>query len=334
MQGASMRNVAVAASAVALVVLIAVAAVSEGGLSSGLAEAQAKVGEAKAAVKPVKMTLKDLQARVSQVMNEERKEGELVRAAMMKREQSEVQLETAEDGLTGNDAVAAAASHQSIQELKDAITKDGTVAKKDKAARKKLQRELDKDLAQLATNQITAHNEKVAAKAKGTVKLAMAKQVHKTAPAATHLKSEKSKGTTSPAGKEAILAEELHQLLSLKKVRAALKQSLSENEVKIAEGVAKKLGSAWEAVPDLDPAVVAEVAVATAEKEQDIPLEADGKTPAVNVPLCCRHCTANELRGGCGWLGRTSRGAIFWKCAMYARYASAFCVMFDRLFVI
>jgi hypothetical protein len=148
------------------------------------------------------------------------------------------------------------------------------------------------------------------------------------------LKSEKSKGTTSPAGKEAILAEELHQLLSLKKVRAALKQSLSENEVKIAEGVAKKLGSAWEAVPDLDPAVVAEVAVATAEKDQDIPLEADGKTPAVNVPLCCRHCTANELRGGFGWLGRTSRGAIFWKCAMYARYASAFCVMFDRLFVI
>jgi hypothetical protein len=56
------------------------------------------------------------------------------------------------------------------------------------------------------------------------------------------LKSEKSKGTTSPAGKEAILAEELHQLLSLKKVRAALKQSLCENEVKIAEGVAKKLG--------------------------------------------------------------------------------------------
>jgi hypothetical protein len=298
MQGASMRNVAVAASAVALVVLIAVAAVSEGGLSSGLAEA--KVGEAKSAVKPVKMTLKDLQARVSQVMNEERKEGELVRAAMMKREQTEVQLETAEDGLQGTDAVAAAASHQSIQELKDAITKDGAVAKKDKAARKKLQRELDKDLAQLATNQITAHNEKVAAKAKGTEKLAMAKQIHKMAPSATHLKREKSKGTTSPAGKEAIFAEELHQLLSLKKVRAALKQSLSENEVKIAEGVAKKLGSAWEAVPDLDPAVVAEVAVATAEKEQDIPLEADGKTPAVNVPLCCRHCTGNELRGECG----------------------------------
>jgi len=57
--------------------------------------------------------------------------------------------------------------------------------------------------------------------------------------------------------------------------------------------VAKKLGSAWEAVPDLDPAVVAEVAVATAEKEQDIPLEADGKTPAVNAPWCCRLCTAN-----------------------------------------
>jgi hypothetical protein len=72
------------------------------------------------------------------------------------------------------------------------------------------------------------------------------------------------------------------QLLSLPKVRKALAQSLNANELKIASEVAKSLGAQFN-ITGLNDDMVAEVAVATAEKDQNIPLLADMKTPAVSA---------------------------------------------------
>lgn len=281
------RQAGVAATALVLVALLAVAALNQSGPGEALAEAAGKEG--KAGAKPsAAASIKGLQARVAKVMGAERQEGQIARAAMMRKEQKEVQLETAEDGLeasaenSSQDALALKNSHQSIQELKDAIEKDGKQADKAKAARKKLQKKLDKELNALAHQQVVAHAQ-AKAKAKGVAKKAVStagKPGHKKGVAHAKKGDKHASMVKIVDGQESVLAGIDMELLKLPKVRAALKQSLNANELKIASAVAASMGAQFN-ISGIDDAIVAEAAVATAEKEQDIPLMDDSVTPAV-----------------------------------------------------
>ena len=242
-------------------------------------------------------SIKGLQSRVAAVMQAERKEGQIVRQVMVKKEREEVRLETAEDGLqateeneretTGDSAKVRRDSHQSIQEIKDQIATATKRAEKAKAARKKLQKQLDQDLNLLAHWQFLAHaaaaekaGKKKAKEGKSGVALAA-----RAAVAVVRAVSGRGVGVwaaKTARAQESVLAGMEKQLLSLPKVRKALAQSLNANELKIASEVAKSLGAQFN-ITGLNDDMVAEVAVATAEKDQDIPLLADMKTPAVSA---------------------------------------------------
>jgi hypothetical protein len=282
------RQAGVAATALVLVALLAVVALNQPDTGAALAQAAGKEGKVHAK-NAAAASIEGLQARVAKVMGAERKEGQLARTAMMRKEQKEVQLETAEDGLEASaensslDALALKNSHQSIQELKDAIAKDAKAADKAKAARKKLQKQLDKELNALAHQQFVAH--KAAAKAKGVVPRAVSnaasKQGHKEGVAHAKTGSKHASMVKIVDGQESVLAGIDVQLLKLPKVRSALTQSLNANELKIASEVAKSMGAQFN-ISGIDDTIVAEAAVAAAEKDQDIPLEADAVTPAVS----------------------------------------------------
>jgi len=279
-----MRKVAVVAAGLALVVLVAVAAVSQQGpVATAETKGKEQVATAKTKGKEVAKatsaakaaaSIKGLQGEVAKVMKEERKEGKLARTAMMDKEQKEVRLETAEDGLQASaensdpHALKKKNGHQSVQELKLQIAAAGGRAEKAKAARKKLQTQLDKELNQLAHQQFVAHKG-VAPKAAGK-KSAAAGKVHK-------------KGVSDKVRyqAESVLAGMDMQLLALPRVRKALTQSLNANELKIASAIAKSLGAQFN-VTGIDAAMIAEVAVAEAEKNKDMPLQADAATPALN----------------------------------------------------
>jgi hypothetical protein len=282
-----MRQVAAGAAALALIALIAVTGL--GYDQPTAATAQAKVKESK---KPSAAQIKGLQGRVATVMKEERREGEIARKAMMDREQKELELETAEDGLQAmaegdNSAsltLALKGSHQktsdqSIQELKDQIAAATARADKAKAARKKMQSELLKQLNKLSQEQVVAHE--AAVKAKGDAAKAVkaaAKGLKKGVAGKADARATMIK---SVQGQESVLASMDAQLLALPKVRAALKQSLNAKELKIADEVAKSLGAQFN-ITGVDDAIVAEVAVAAAEKDADMPLQADAVSPALN----------------------------------------------------
>jgi len=274
------RQVAAVAAALALVALVAVTGLGYDRSTS--ATAQAGVKESK---KPSAAEIKGLQGRVAKVMKEERREGEIARTAMMDREQKELQLETAEDGLQAM-AEGATPSHalkdshqrtsdQSIQELKDQIAAATARADKAKAARKKLQSELLKQLNELSQEQVVAHE---AAVKKGDVLKAAAEGLKKGAAGKADARATMIKAVK---GQESVLASMDAQLLALPKVRAALKQSLNAKELKIADEVAKTLGAQFN-ITGVDDAIVAEVAVAAAEKDADMPLQADAVSPALN----------------------------------------------------
>jgi len=208
--------------------------------------------------------MRDLfQANVATVMNEERKEGKLARTAMMDKEQKEVRLETDENGLQASAENSDPQDknkhpHQSIKALKAQIAAAGARADVAKAARKKLQTKLDKDLNQLAHQQFVAHKSGAAPKA-AAAKAAAAK--------AAASKGGK-KGVAGMAStmaqtvsrQESVLAGMDMQLLALPKVRKALQQSLKANELKIANEVAKSLGASFNAT-GIPEAMIAEVTV-------------------------------------------------------------------------
>jgi len=198
------------------------------------------------------------QANVATVMNEERKEGKLARTAMMDKEQKEVRLETDENGLqasaeNSNPQDKAKHPDQSIKALKAQIAAAGARADRAKAARKKLQTKLDKDLNQLAHQQFVAHKTGAA-------------------PKAAAAKAAAGKGGTKGVGgmastmaqtisrQESVLAGMDMQLLALPKVRKALRQSLNANELKIANEVAKSLGASFNAT-GIPEAMIAEVTI-------------------------------------------------------------------------
>ena len=286
-----MRQVAAGAAAMALIALVGLAGVYDRPAASA---AEKRVMEGKHAKKPTAAEIKGLQGSVAKVMKEERREGEIARKAMMDREQKELQLETAEDGLqamaegdtSSSMTLALKGSHQktsdqSIQELKDQIAAATARAKKAKAARKKLQSELLKQLNQLAHQQVVAHE--AAVKKQGGAKKMASKAVGKGASktGAAGEADAKADMVKAVEGQESVLAGMDAQLLALPKVRAALKQSLSAKELKIADEVAKSLGAQFN-ITGIDDAIMAEVAVAAAEKEQDMPLQADAVSPALN----------------------------------------------------
>lgn len=228
------RQAATAAAALALVVLVLVAATREPGPAAA-AQAKGKEGKAPAAAKP---SIKGLQGEVDKVMVAERRAGQLVRKAMMEKDQDEVQLESAEDGLQASaespdtSATSLKSSHTSIQQIKDQIAAATKRAEKAKATRAKLQKELDKELNQLAHQQFIAH--KAAAAKSGGPAAAMA------AAAVSAVGTVTGKGGSSLATavkeQETVLAGMDQQLLKLPKVRKALQQSLNEKELKIASG--------------------------------------------------------------------------------------------------
>jgi hypothetical protein len=82
---------------------------------------------------------------------------------------------------------------------------------------------------------------------------------------------------------QSVLAQIGAQLLRMPSVIKAVKQSLNLEEVGKAKQIADSLGEAWETPAPIDDAIVAQVAVATAEAESDKPLLDDGKTPAINA---------------------------------------------------
>ena len=293
----ALRQAAVAGAALVLVIVLT-AVVYDGSQTgpAALAEAVAKGGKAHAKASYA-AAIKGLQGTVDKLMQQERKEGSIARKAMMQKEAKELQLEDAENGLAasaeggaGSASSALAAGHQSIQEIKDAIEAASKRADKAKAARKKLQQQLDKELNQLAQEQFAQHE----AAANGKAPAASTKKAA-TKPAAAAVKGAVKKGASmgvahkvgaqqtmkEAEGAESILASMDVKTLELPKVRAALKQSLDANELKIADEVAKSLGAQMN-ITGVDEAIVAEVAVATAEKEKDIPLLEDGETPALN----------------------------------------------------
>ena len=290
----TMRRAGAVAAGATLVLLVGLAVVGYSGQGPA-AEAQAVGAErAPAAVKGKgrAASIKGLQGRVAAVMKAERKEGNIVRQAMVRKEQDEVRLETAEDGLEATaensgvgdsgSAKALKDSHQSIQQIKDQIATVTKRAEKAKAARKKLQARLDKDLNLLAHRQFLAHA--AAAKATGKAGKMGAADAARAAVAAVRTVSGKggSARAKTARAQESVLAGMEEQLLSLPKVRQALTQSLNAKELKIANEVAKSLGAQFN-ITGLDDEMVAEAAVAAAEKEQDIPLQADGATPAVSA---------------------------------------------------
>jgi len=305
--GAALRRGAAVAAGAALVLLVGLAVVgySQGpataaqaaGALSAPAAAKGKKGSAtgSAATARGAASIKGLQGRVAAVMKAERKEGNIVRQAMVRKEQDEVRLETAEDGLEATaensgvgdsgSAKALKDSHQSIQQIKDQIATVTKRAEKAKAARKKLQARLDKDLNLLAHRQFLEHA--AAAKAAGKASKMGAADVAHVAVAVVRAVSGKGGSALATArAQESVLAGMEKQLLSLPKVRQALTQSLNAKELKIADEVAKSLGAQFN-ITGLDDDLVAEVAVATAEKEKDIPLQADGVTPAVSAGGSC-----------------------------------------------
>ena len=288
---ATMRQVAAGAAALALVTLVVVTGVAYDQPAAAAAEAGVKESK-----KPTAAEIKGLQGSVAKVMKEERREGEIARKAMMDREQKELQLETAEDGLqamaegdtSSSMTLALKGSHQktsdqSIQELKDQIAAATARATKAKAARKKLQSEPLKQLNQLAHQQVVAH-EAAEKKGKGDAsKKTGAKAVGKGVRKAGAVGKADAKTDMMKAvkGQESVLASMDAELLALPKVRAALTQSLNAKELKIADEVAKSLGAQFN-ITGIDDAIMAEVAVAAAEKEQDMPLQADAVSPALN----------------------------------------------------
>jgi len=286
-----LRRGAAVASGAALVLLVGLAVVRYQGPAT---EAEAASKE-RAAGSSAATSIKGLQSRVAAVMQAERKEGQIVRQVMVKKEREEVRLETAEDGLqateeneretTGDSAKVRRDSHQSIQEIKDQIATATKRAEKAKAARKKLQKQLDQDLNLLAHWQFLAHA--AAAEKAGKKKAKEGKSGVALAARAAGVRAVSGRGVGVWAAKtaraqESVLAGMEKQLLSLPKVRKALAQSLNANELKIASEVAKSLGAQFN-ITGLNDDMVAEVAVATAEKDQDIPLLADMKTPAVSA---------------------------------------------------
>lgn len=280
------RGAAVAAGA-ALVLLVGLAVVSYQGPAAE-AEAAGKERSAGSAA----TSIKSLQSRVAAVMQAERKEGQLVRKAMVQKEREEVRLETAEDGLqateeneretTGDIAKARTDSHQSIQEIKDQIATATKRAEEAKAARKKLQKQLDKDLNLLAHRQFLAHAAANKKAKEGKSGVALAARAAVAAVRTVSGRGGRASLAKTARAQESVLAGMEKQLLSLPKVRKALAQSLNANELKIASEVAKSLGAQFN-ITGLNDDMVAEVAVATAEKDQNIPLLADMKTPAVSA---------------------------------------------------
>mmetsp|Transcript_29064 Transcript_29064/g.46780 ORF Transcript_29064/g.46780 Transcript_29064/m.46780 type:complete len:309 (-) Transcript_29064:174-1100(-) len=278
MASAVMRQSAVAAAALALVVLVALLAVSQQGPASA-AETKAKEATKRAAVAKAAASIKGLQANVATVMNEERKEGKLARIAMMDKEQKEVRLETDENGLQASAENSdphdkTKHPHQSIKALKAQIAAAGARADTAKAARKKLQTRLDKDLNQLAHQQFVAHKTGAAPKAAAAKAAAGKRGTKGVAGMASTMAQTLSR-------QESVLAGMDMQLLALPKVRKALRQSLNSNELKIANEVAKSLGASFNAT-GIPEAMIAEVAVAQAEKDRDMPLDADAVSPALN----------------------------------------------------
>jgi len=198
------------------------------------------------------------QANVATVMNEERKEGKLARIAMMDKEQKEVRLETDENGLQASAENSdphdkTKHPHQSIKALKAQIAAAGARADTAKAARKKLQTRLDKDLNQLAHQQFVAHKTGAAPKA-AAAKAAAGKRGTKGVAGMTSTMAQ------TLSRQESVLAGMDMQLLALPKVRKALRQSLNSNELKIANEVAKSLGASFNAT-GIPEAMIAEVNV-------------------------------------------------------------------------
>merc|ERR1719174_830640 len=265
MQGEKRRHLAVLAAAAALIAgLVAVVVMPYGPVALEKA-AKSTGGDA--------TSITGIQLALDRVMDQERKEGEIARDAMMEKEKKEAQLKTAKDGLQaferkGTGEQTALARHHSIQTLQQQIADATKRAETAKAARKKLQTQLDKDLNKLANAQFKAHAAAPAVKAKGlgpakakpaAAKPAAAKPAAKNAPKAkpaarpapeakTGVKARVTTRVTAKAraliqGQESVLAGMEMEVLSMPKVRAALKQSLSSKELSIADEVAKSLGS-------------------------------------------------------------------------------------------
>lgn len=298
MQAEKRRHLAVLAAAAALIAgLVAVVVMQHGPVALEKA-AKSTGGDA--------TSITGIQLALDRVMDQERKEGEIARDAMMEKEKKEAQLETAKDGLQaferkGTGEQTALARHHSIQTLQQQIADATKRAETAKAARKKLQTQLDKDLNKLANAQFKAHAAAPAVKAKGLgtakAKPAAAKPAAKNAPKAkpaarpapeakTGVKARVTARVTAKAraliqGQESVLAGMEMEVLSMPKVRAALKQSLSSKELSIADEVAKSLGSQVN-ITGIDEAITAEAAVAAAEQDKDMPLLEDGATPALN----------------------------------------------------
>mmetsp|Transcript_35585 Transcript_35585/g.55572 ORF Transcript_35585/g.55572 Transcript_35585/m.55572 type:complete len:291 (+) Transcript_35585:153-1025(+) len=282
------RALTLVASATALLgalLLISVSYSSNGrsvGQVHGLAEVQEGVSGAKLLGQVVGKShggksLQSLEAKVSKLMGRVRKVSIAEQRDAEKAEDARAQLDSrmsqlasamnpAKKSTKRNVDVTAALDerHRSMNDLQHMIKSDDSKAKALKTEREHLQTKLNLEIDSLANAQIRAHN------------LAKAEEVHKAKLAETTAKKTalSSNGLTT-------LADAAKDLLQMPAIVKALTQSLSAKDLALAKQIADSLGQNITTGEPVPAEIAAEVEIAAAEKDADMPLKEDGKTSAV-----------------------------------------------------
>lgn len=238
-----------------------------------------------------------LQKSVYALMEEVRKAGR--HAAIDAHKRDKLAMELAELPQSSSNPVKAA---EDQDHLKEELSTQSASLEKAEKKRKALQRRLDKAVNDLAKAQLLAFNLKEASEPKVVPHSAIAPshaaakggkpkselavlegRAQALSDALGALKTLKSSAAVSGSQGELYLAELGQKLLGLPEVQKLLSQSLSAKDLEIAEQIAKSLGKNFSATDAVDPKIIAEVAIATAEQDAGVPLEADGKTHVVNA---------------------------------------------------
>jgi hypothetical protein len=235
-------------------------------------------------------SIQTLQRRVSELMQQVRKAGVDAEKDASKRDSLELQL--TQDQHIANPVKAVDAQ----DEIKEKISSADHDVATAETQRKTLQKELDKAVNDLANAQLKAYDEKAAVqariaaraalmkKAKEQQILAASKKVSKAnsqknaqvtdagddvaslerrvqalSGALAALKKLKASASASGAQGETYLAELGQRLILMPEVQKLLAQSLSANDLSVAEQIAKSLGQNFTANAPVDPKVMAEV---------------------------------------------------------------------------
>ena len=237
-----------------------------------------------------KNSIQNLQRRVSKLMAQVRKAG--IDAEKDASERDSLDMQLSEHANIANPVKAVEAQ----DELKEKIsTEDHDVAAAE-TKRKSLQKDLDKAVNDLANAQLKAFDKKAAVRARIAAREAVLRKAKEQQNLATHKDVANSKGSQKSQSKdsgvdiaslerrvqalsgalealkklkasasasgpqgEAYLAELGQRLIMMPEVQNLLAQSLSANDLSIAEQIAKSLGRNFTASPPVDPKIMAEV---------------------------------------------------------------------------